>query len=324
MGIVTNLMHQQQTEIVLHKAGYHSLEQIGRGGTGKVYSASKKQQRSALKVIDFSSYRTQWNRESQMFARLQHVNIVEYRSCFRTNQFGCIEMELMESDLLSTLKHSPLPESKARNLFQQICAALEYCHSKGIAHLDLKPDNILLDSELTTAKLSDFGSSREFTREHKLQFRPVGTRVYNAPELARGIDFYGDKVDIWSAGVVLFTMLTGKWPYDVNSDIPLDVQLLQGQLLNLSMYSFSPDLEDLFRRIFHLDGSQRPSASQLLNHPWLCLPPRPTLSTCGGESSDLNLERPNANKKIKLRAKSLVMNLLPKGLKKHQSQDRLA
>ncbi|KAF7086751.1 hypothetical protein CFC21_090010, partial [Triticum aestivum] len=116
-------------------------------------------------------------------------------------------------DLLSLLsaRGGRLPEREAAGLAVQLASALAACHRRGVAHRDVKPDNLLFDAATGALKLADFGSAEWFGDGRRMS-GIVGTPYYVAPEVVAGRE-YGEKVDVWSAGVVLYMMLSGAVPF---------------------------------------------------------------------------------------------------------------
>lgn len=105
-----------------------------------------------------------------------------------------------------------MPESRARKFFQQIISGIEYSHRLKIVHRDLKPENILLDDDLNV-KITDFGLSNEISDGDFLA-TSCGSPNYAAPEVIRGGVYAGPEIDVWSSGVILYVMLSGRLPFE--------------------------------------------------------------------------------------------------------------
>ncbi|OON13843.1 hypothetical protein X801_10374, partial [Opisthorchis viverrini] len=105
-----------------------------------------------------------------------------------------------------------MKEKEARVKFRQLVSAVEYCHSKKIVHRDLKAENLLLDKDYNI-KLADFGFSNFYDGENKLDTY-CGSPPYAAPELFQGQKYFGPEVDVWSLGVILYTLVSGSLPFD--------------------------------------------------------------------------------------------------------------
>ncbi|XP_052143968.1 phosphoenolpyruvate carboxylase kinase 2-like [Oryza glaberrima] len=172
-------------------------------------------------------------------------------------------------DLLSLVSsRGRLPEHEAAGLTAQLASALASCHRRGVAHRDVKPDNLLFDGG-GVLKLGDFGSGGWFG-DGRPMTGLVGTPYYVAPEVVAGRE-YGEKVDVWSAGVVLYMMLSGTLPFYGATAAEVFQCVLRGNLRfpPRAFASVSPEAKDLMRRMLCKDVSRRFSADQVLRHPWI-------------------------------------------------------
>ncbi|KAI9821587.1 MAG: hypothetical protein M1832_003261 [Thelocarpon impressellum] len=115
------------------------------------------------------------------------------------------------------LKHGALPPDKVQKIFTQLVGAVAYVHSKSCVHRDLKLENILLDKN-ENVKLCDFGFTREYEGKASYLQTFCGTVCYSAPEMLKGEKYAGEKVDVWSLGVILYALLTGELPFDEDDD----------------------------------------------------------------------------------------------------------
>eukprot|EP00173_Palmaria_palmata_P000828 Plantae.Rhodophyta-Palmaria_palmata.ctg1423.p1 GENE.Plantae.Rhodophyta-Palmaria_palmata.ctg1423~~Plantae.Rhodophyta-Palmaria_palmata.ctg1423.p1 ORF type:complete len:575 (+),score=92.84 Plantae.Rhodophyta-Palmaria_palmata.ctg1423:206-1726(+) len=159
-----------------------------------------------------------------------------------------------------------MPERVARFYLRQILEGLSHCHQKGICHRDVRLDNILLDNA-GLVKITDFGHSKMFTSGWDWHSSTLVGSIYNlSPEQIAGAVYSGEKIDIWSTGVAVFTLLVGRPPFhDADS-----VQLLE----NITLAAFttpdfiSEEAADLIRCMIRVSPEERLSLSQLLHHPW--------------------------------------------------------
>lgn len=149
-------------------------------------------------------------------------------------------------------------------LFRQIMSAIGYCHSLNICHRDLKPENILLTNK-NEVKIADFGmAALHQAEDHKLR-TSCGSPHYAAPELLKGKHYRGDKVDIWSLGVILFAMLAARLPFD---EPDMKVQTEKTKKGHYEMPEFlSLEAKDLIRRMLNLNPDKRISLKEMWRHP---------------------------------------------------------
>lgn len=196
---------------------------LGRGAYAKVYHARSLEDDMgvAIKVIDKSkvagtTMEPRILREVSVMRRLSHPNIVKLLEVMATKSKIYMVMEHAKGGELFTQisRDGPLTEPVARRYFQQLVSAVHYCHSKGVTHRDIKPQNILLDHE-GNLKVSDFGLSAlpELLRDGLLH-TSCGTPAFTAPEVVRRKGYDGAKADAWSCGIILYLLLAGYLPFN--------------------------------------------------------------------------------------------------------------
>mgnify|MGYP000889970224 FL=1 len=177
--------------------------------------------------------------------------------------------------LLETLGH--LPEIVARTYFHQLVDAVEYIHSKEICHLDIKPDNVLLDENLCL-KLSDFGIALKVSKQSFLK-GAAGSQLYFAPEMHQNLQYNAYQADLFALGVTLFTMVGGNIPFDAAKTTDVVYKWLIEQkfdefwsfhekLKNRKERFYSESFRDLIQRMLAYDGRKRLSIEKLKTHPW--------------------------------------------------------
>ncbi|KAG8126535.1 putative Non-specific serine-threonine protein [Naja naja] len=149
--------------------------------------------------------------------------------------------------------HGRMKEKEARAKFRQIVSAVQYCHQKHIVHRDLKAENLLLDADMNI-KIADFGFSNEFTVGNKLDTF-CGSPPYAAPELFQGKKYDGPEVDVWSLGVILYTLVSGSLPFDGQNLKELRERVLRGKY-RIPFY-MSTDCENLLKRFLVLNPTKR-------------------------------------------------------------------
>ena len=164
-----------------------------------------------------------------------------------------------------------LTEEKAAKTIRQILLAINYMHQKNIIHRDLKPENILFESkDNEDVKITDFGFAAFFDPKDGLSLI-LGSPLYMAPEIVKG-NYYNEKVDIWSIGVITYMLLSGRSPFPgkTNDDIK---HLIVHKHINLDNTEYfkhcSPDSKQFIQKCLNRNIYLRSTAEDLLNHPWL-------------------------------------------------------
>jgi serine/threonine protein kinase len=205
--------------------------------------------------------------ETDLMRGLYHPAVTKILETFETDQYFLIIMEYISGGNLQNFvkKRRKLSEKTSRILFRQLIQGIKYIHSKGISHRDIKLENILLDLN-NIVKICDFGVGKLTQKGQKLLDK-CGTPVYMAPEIIKGDGYEGFPVDIWSAGVALYIMLSGNIPF--NKDQTHD---LQSAIINLpykSIDDISESANDLLKNILEKDPVKRYTPDQILEHPWM-------------------------------------------------------
>jgi serine/threonine protein kinase len=223
LGLETNLVGRTL-------GGYQIVEQIGRGGMATVYKAYDPalDRYVAIKVLsqyfahdpDFS---IRFEREAKAVARLNHPNILPIYSSGQEEGLSFIVMRYVETGTLKELLGEPLELRLTADIIGQIGRALEYAHEQGIVHRDVKPSNVLMGRDRWTL-LADFGLARMVESSVQLTRSGVGvgTPAYMSPEQGQGIRV-DSRSDVYSLGVVLYEMVTGRVPYE--AETPMAVVL---------------------------------------------------------------------------------------------------
>ena len=194
-------------------------------------------------------------------------NIVKIFETYETKKHFCIVMEHVGAgNLLSYIKkRGKLTEQIAKYIFKQIILSLQYIHSHKIIHRDIKLDNILIDLD-NNIKICDFSSSR-IIKEGEIITEFRGTPAYMAPEIFLNKGYEGFGVDIWSAGVILYSMLGGKAPFNADKITELKDLIIKGEYKPLD--NISPEARDLIKNMLEINPKKRISIEDILAHPWL-------------------------------------------------------
>lgn len=160
-----------------------------------------------------------------------------------------------------------LPEDDARAIFGQIASALSWCHDRNICHRDLKPENILLDKDRKKIKIADFGMATMQSMDVLLK-TSCGSPHYASPEIIMGIPYFGPAADVWSAGIILYTLLTGNLPFDDHHVGRLLKKIKTGRFKKIPSW-VSPSAKDLIYKILVRDPNRRINFNDILSHPWM-------------------------------------------------------
>ena len=215
---------------------YQVVSVLGAGGMGQVYKVRNviSDRFEAMKVLlpDLAhapELADRFMREIKVHASLDHPNIAGLRTALRVENQLLMVMELVDGvTLQQKLQQGPLPPSQAVDYIQQVLAALEYAHSRGVIHRDVKPANMMLTPE-GVVKLLDFGIAKA-TTDHALTMTgtTLGSLYYMSPEQIQGAATLDGRSDLYSVGVSLYELVTGKRPFDGDSQFAIMAAHLQG------------------------------------------------------------------------------------------------
>jgi len=267
---------------------YKIINKLGKGSFGSVYKVKNKitGEIRAMKIIKNTSINDndgmankKFLKEIQVLKELEHPNIIKIFEYYIDNRYHYIITELLTGGELyeTILKCQKFNEKKAAYIMKQILSALNYLHSKGIVHRDIKPENILVQNDDKKnknyldeihIKIIDFGASN-FFKENEILTLKVGSPYYIAPEVLNKC--YNEKCDIWSAGVVLYVMLTGNFPFVGKTSQKLFESIKTGKYKNTGKEweAISKEAKDLIGKMLELDTHKRISASECLKSPFI-------------------------------------------------------
>ncbi|KAF7952223.1 uncharacterized protein EAE97_001720 [Botrytis byssoidea] len=212
-------------------------------------------------------------REVAIMKLIQHPNIMKIYDIWENRTEIYLVLEYVDNGELfaQIANNGRLDEETAMKYFRQLLSALGYCHSYNICHRDLKPENILITST-GDIKVADFGmAALHQGADHKLR-TSCGSPHYAAPELIGGFKYRGDKVDIWSMGVILYASLCGRLPFDVegvgNDRARLNPLLSKIQKGEYEVApEFSKEAANLISRILQVNPKERITLNQIWKHP---------------------------------------------------------
>ncbi|MCI8422577.1 MAG: Stk1 family PASTA domain-containing Ser/Thr kinase [Lawsonibacter sp.] len=235
---------------------YEILEVIGTGGMARVYRARchRLNRLVAIKILredlaQDAEFRRRFHDESQAIAMLSHPNIVAVYDVSRSSDLEYIVMELIDGITLKQYmnkKGGKLNWREALHFITQIVKALGHAHSRGIIHRDIKPQNVMVLRD-GSVKVSDFGIARVASGGHStLTQEALGSVHYISPEQARG-SYIDTRSDLYSAGVVLYEMITGRLPFE--GDTPVSVAIQHINSIPLSPRELDPSIPDALESI---------------------------------------------------------------------------
>ena len=262
---------------------YEFSKNLGKGGYGKVFQVRQKmtnklfacKKLSKLNINNLIKFR----REIDILIKIDHPNIIKLFDVFESQNSlylimeECYGGELFDRILKRIENNLMYTEKEACEIIRQVMGAIEYCHNKGIVHRDLKPENLLYlkegPEENNPLKIIDFGLSQDLNIK-KILSSKVGTAYYVSPEILQGK--YSEKCDVWSAGVILYVLLSGEPPFNGPSDgvIYSKIRQLKFTFPEKKWNMISTEAKDLLSRML-VPEAERLSASQVMNHPWFNL-----------------------------------------------------
>ncbi|KAH0785713.1 CAMK family protein kinase [Histomonas meleagridis] len=251
---------------------YLVIGSLGSGTSCKVKLAENKEthERFAIKILKKGTLLSKPNlyskiqREIALMSLLNHPNILKLFEVFESTRHLHIVLEYAENGELFDLvvQHQHLSEPDSMHIFRQIIYALEYLHIHGICHRDLKPENILLD-QYDNVKLADFGFARWM--KTGVANTSCGSPHYTAPEVIKSQPYSGVQADVWSSGIILYAMLSGKLPFNDVNLRNLLYKISKGDYQNLT--DVSSDIQDLISRILIVDPEKRITIPEIKEHP---------------------------------------------------------
>ena len=272
---------------------YIKVKELGQGSFAKVFQVQNINTKEIYackeliksKIEDLEKFRDEIN----IMSKCDHPNIIKLCEVYEDSRYIELVMEqCLGGSLLDHLlqnfeeKDAAFSEKEAANIFKQIIRALSYCHNQGICHRDLKMENVLFltKEENSPIKIIDFGLSAYKKKKKLVQYitgknygplnmeLSVGSPHYVSPEVLKGK--YNQKCDIWSAGVILYAMLSGCFPFEGETDKDICKAIMEKDYI-FSFFEWrdiSDNAKDLINHMF-CDEEQRYSAEEVLKHPWL-------------------------------------------------------
>jgi calcium-dependent protein kinase len=304
---------------------YNILNPLGEGSFGKVYKVKHKKTGMirAMKAINKKKQNLSKDKEKELIKeinilkKLDHPNIIKVYEYFNLEKVLFIITELCTGgELFSKIvqvKH--FSEEVAAHIMRQLLSAVRFCHLNNVIHRDLKPENILIETEnerrkdFFSIKVIDFGTS-EYKRRKKLT-ELIGTSYYIAPEVLN--NNYNEKCDLWSCGVILYILLSGRPPFYGKTDEEIFERIKLGKFnINCFSESISLQAKDLINNLLTVNSEKRLNAQEALDHPWFILHEKNKVINCISLETVNNLLNFHASRKFQHAVLTFIVHNLAK------------
>ena len=254
-------------------------EKLGEGAFGSVRLGINKQtgEKVAIKILDknkLTKYedKQRIEKEIEILKKLRHPNIVRLYSIIETEKQILLITEYIKGQELFQyiLLKKKLSEEEACFYFSQIVSGIEYLHKLKIAHRDIKSENIIIEQNTKLIKILDFGLSNTYgDKDEEILSSSCGSPLYAAPEMLKGDIYKGSTVDIWSMGIVLYSMICGSLPFQDEDNTKLYNKIIQGKY-TIPMH-VSTNARELLHKLIEINPRKRINISQIKRHPWIKL-----------------------------------------------------
>ena len=244
---------------------YKTIKYIGKGVFSEVYLVQHKETEElfAIKRIRNKQEKKYTERELDILKRVNHPNIVSFKEVIlEKDSVNILTEYCCKGDLHHFLDGRKMKEKSALHYFYQILQGLNYLHTNNIIHRDIKPQNILIDSD-NNCKIADFGFAR-YDKNESLLNTICGSPLYMAPEIIKK-QKYSINADVWSVGVILYQMLTASQPFNCSNFYELSKKVDEGEsAIEYPMY-ISTEVRQLLKEIFTFTEGDRPSITYCLS-----------------------------------------------------------
>ena len=272
---------------------YLKIQELGIGSYSKVFRVQNNKTKEIFACKELAKSKINnieiFRNEINIMSKCDHPNIIKLYEIYEDPRYIDLIMEqciggTLFDKLIKRMqeKEETFSEKEAANILKQIITAVSYCHNQGICHRDLKMENVLFLNNHTNSpiKIIDFGLSQCIEKKKLVQVltgknygnitmnSPVGSPHYISPEILNGK--YNQKCDIWSAGVILYAILSGCFPFegDTDKEIFNAIKNKKYQFHEEEWKNISKEAKDLIKHML-VDEDKRYSAEEVLNHPWL-------------------------------------------------------
>lgn len=210
--------------------------------------------------------------EAQILQGLEHKNIIKFKGLHKEEEHVYLVLEYFHAkNLAYTLqktKEKQMNEQTVKIIVKQVVEALAYCHDRGIYHLDVKPENILVDKADWKVKIIDFAFSVKSADNSRVK-RYCGTPSYMCPEVLRKESFYPDKADVWAVGILAYRLYTGKPPFKGSKAVEILEEIKNYNLDKDALKTCSHDFRDFLTKSLRRNHDKRETMPKLAKHPFI-------------------------------------------------------
>ncbi|CAD8113364.1 unnamed protein product [Paramecium sonneborni] len=262
---------------------YQKGKILGKGGFAKCYEVTSIESKKVLaaKIIAKSTLKKGRTKaklitEIKLHKSLHHQNIVQFEDVFEDNENVYILLELCQNQTLNELlkRRRRISQIEVQCYLKQLIGALKYIHSHRVLHRDLKLGNLFINDKMEL-KLGDFGLATKLDYDGQRRYTICGTPNYIAPEILEERMGHSYQADIWSVGVIIYTLLIGKPPFETSDVKTTYNKISQCQFNFPDHIQISENAKNLISRILVLDPSKRLTLDEILSHPFMTSNPIP-------------------------------------------------
>ncbi len=245
----------------LGKGGYSVVRLVRHKETGRKYAL-----KCAMKFKKGKDRSHRTRQEIEVLSDLRHRGIINFKGWFEDHENIYLVLQYISGRDLAKYFKEELPSRETTSkILSQVIEALKYCHQNGIIHRDMKLENILINSRMK-AILTDFGLCAIQSSSDDYFYDEVGTARYTAPELLEG-EGYNESVDVWGLGIVMFMLLTGKYPFDGKKRKSI-FRRIKNKHIDYSRYELGKDEIHLLKRLLCKNPRYRIQLEDIQKHPW--------------------------------------------------------